>query len=75
MVPVMPSFMAMTSQSVVRASYSAMCGWPLTMKVARSEVIGAGRATTAAPARMADSPPTTVSAIPVLADFRKFLRE
>jgi hypothetical protein len=45
------------------------------MKVARSEVIGSGRASMAAPPMIADSPPMAVRAMPALADLRKFRRE
>jgi hypothetical protein len=45
------------------------------MNVARSEVIGSGRAMIAALAMKADSPPIAVRAMPALADLRKFRRE
>src|SRR5215471_19975856 len=81
-VPVIPSFTASTSHSVVRASYCAAYDFPLTRKVAASCVIGVSAGRKAGPAASpacseaaARSTPMAVSARPCPAAFRKCLRE
>ncbi len=73
-VPVRPALTAITSHSVVRASYSATNCLPLMRNGAFSRVIAEGSAG-AADARKTVSPPTAVRTTPDPAAFRKFLRE
>jgi hypothetical protein len=74
-VPVSPRFTATTSHNVVRASYSATSGLPLTMNVAFSFVIGTGGPTGTSGAAKSPSAPNAVSAIPDAAALTKCLRE
>src|SRR6478609_1063279 len=74
-VPVNPTFTAMTSHNVVRASYSAEYGLPLITKDPVSFVIGVGIASGAAPAVRAPAPTVVNTTAPEPAAFRKFLRE
>src|SRR5690348_3668201 len=80
-VPVSPSFTAMTSHSVVRASYAAVNDLPLMRNAACSCVIGAGSGreeACASEAALNDGTartPTAVNAMPWPAAFRKSLRE
>src|SRR5437867_13399514 len=75
-VPVNPSFTAMTSHNVVRASYSAEYGLPLMTNDPVSFVIGVGIASGAATAVVRAPVPTVVNTTaPEPAAFRKFLRE
>src|ERR1051326_8631922 len=71
----MPNFMAMTSHSVVLASYSATSGLPLMMNVAFSFDTADGSSGGAAIAETGDWPCIAVRATPDPAAFRKFLRE
>src|SRR5579862_2943747 len=78
LVPVSPALIAITSQRVVRASYSAAKGFPLMRNVDFSCVMGegsAGAAEAGVAARKMPSPPTAVRTTPDPAAFRKFLRE
>src|SRR5262245_44793155 len=75
LVPVSPSFTAMTSHNVVRASYSAEYGLPLITKDPVSFVIGVGIASGAAAAVRAPVPTVVNTTAPEPAAFRKFLRE
>src|ERR1043165_5706564 len=79
LVPVSPSFTAITSQSVVRASYSADIVLPLIRKLPDSRAIGRGSdATWASSAAATDgevSAAIAVSASPCPAAFRKSRRE
>src|SRR5437870_1697092 len=77
LVPVSPSFTAMTSHNVVRASYSAEYGFPLIVKDPVSFVIGVGIASGGAAAAAVRAPVPTVvnTTAPEPAAFKKFLRE
>src|SRR5262249_3932962 len=74
-VPVSPNFTAMTSHSVVRASYSAEYGLPLIVKVLVSFVIGVGIASGAATASCTPALTVVTATAPAPAAFRKFRRE
>src|SRR5207302_2665783 len=77
LVPVSPSFTAMTSHNVVRASYSAEYGFPLIVKDPVSFVIGVGIASGGAAAAAVRAPVPTVvnTTAPEPAAFKKFRRE
>jgi hypothetical protein len=74
-VPVKPNFTAMTSHSVVRASYSAEYGFPLMLKEPVSFVIGVGIARGDATALSVPAPTVVSATAPDPAALRKFLRE
>src|SRR5438445_4155483 len=80
LVPVIPSFTAMTSHRVVRASYSAEYGFPLIVKLPVSFVMGVEIASGdgaegAATAACVPTPTVVKAAAPVPAAFRKLRRE